>query len=305
MRLRLLTEDETRELYGGEVVIVPAIENAGVTAYLKLTEGCSKPDPCAFCCFYRGRGFGRKSIEEFREHAGSVASVHREKGHTIRRIFLGEGDPLSARVDGRHIAPGGVQEWLLASIETARRAFPAAERPGESVYSYYLGLFMVTHIVPRVAPPDVASFVSTQDVLCREIADLREWREAGLTCVYWGMESGSQRILKVIGKEAKPPDLIRVGEKLRRAGIEFTPIVLIGLLGEEGYARHVVETVQALRAVVPSSVSFSELDLSRSAAPSTAAGSRPLSPRRMNEQRDAIQAGLTDLDVFYEDYSAD
>jgi hypothetical protein len=222
VKLALLSDEETEALYGGEVPIVPSIENAGTTAYLKLTEGCSKPDPCAFCCFYRGARFRRRSLPEFTTHAQDVASLHRKRGHTIRRVFLGEGDPLSARADGGSAAPDLVQDWLLQSIETARGAFPVSERPGESTYTYYLGRFMVTHIVPREAPVDVASFVSTRDVLCRDTRHLRAWRDAGLQSVYWGMESGSQGILDAIGKRAAAEDLIRVGEK-RPAVVRSTP----------------------------------------------------------------------------------
>jgi hypothetical protein len=303
VRLALLTDEESKALYGGEVPILPSIENVGATAYLKLTEGCSKPDPCAFCCFYRGRSFQRKSIQEFATHAMNVAARHQEKGHTIRRVFLGEGDPLSPRVPGSVAAPDSVQDWLLQSIETARTAFPVSERPGESTYTYYLERFMVTHILSKVAPVDVASFVSTQDVLCRHMQRLREWRDAGLSCAYWGMESGSPGILALIGKRATGDDLIHVGDRLSRAGIEYTPIVLLGLLGEGGYEEHVAETVRVLRIIKPSYISFSRLDPSRSAAPSRAAGDRPLDAARMDEQQAAIQDGLANLDIFYEDYS--
>jgi hypothetical protein len=303
VKLALLSDEETEALYGGEVPIVPGIENAGTTAYLQLTEGCSKPDPCAFCCSYRGARFRRRSLPEFKTHALDVASLHHEKSHTIRRVFLGEGDPLSPRVNDGSTAPDLVQEWLLGSIETARGAFPVSERPGESTYTYYLGRFMVTHIVPRAAPVDVASFVSTQDVLCRDIRHLRAWREAGLMCVYWGMESGSQGILEAIGKRAAPEDLIRVGEKLAQAGIECTPIILLGLLGEDGFGEHVAETVRVLRAIKPSNLSLSRLDASRCTAPSRAAGRRPLDPDRLDEQQAVIQDELAHLDIFYEDYA--
>jgi hypothetical protein len=304
VKLALLSDEETQILYGGEVPIVPGIENAGTTAYLKLTEGCSKPDPCAFCCSYRGARFRRRSLPEFKTHALDVASLHHEKGQTIRRVFLGEGDPLSPRVNDGSTAPHLVQEWLLGSIETARGAFPVSERPGESTYTYYLGRFMVTHIVPRAAPVDVASFVSTQDVLCRNLQHLREWRDAGLMCVYWGMESGSQGILEAIGKRAAADDLIRVGQRLAQAGIECTPIVLLGLLGEEGFEEHVTETVRVLRVIKPSYLSFSRLDAGRCTAPSRVAGRRPLDAARMDDQQAAIQDGLADLDIFYEDYTA-
>lgn len=303
MKLTLLSDEESTTLYDGEIPILPSIENAGSTAYLKLTEGCSKPSPCAFCCFYRGRTFRRKSAHEFATHAADVASLHHEKGQRVRRAFLGEGDPLSPRIDGGEVAPDIVQDWLLGSIETARDAFPVSERPGESVCTYYLENFMVTHIIPRVAPVEVASFVSTQDVLCRDPQHLREWRDAGLSCVYWGMESGSTDLLRLIGKEAATHELTRVGEKLRVAGIEFTAIVLLGLLGEGGYTEHVTETTRALQRIKPSYVSFSRLDPSRSAAPSRTAGSRPLDTVRMDEQQAAIQDGLAHLDIFYEDYT--
>ncbi len=303
MKLALLSEQEAKELYGGPVAILPSIENAGATAYLRLTEGCSKPTPCTFCCFYRGSRFRRRSPAEFEKHARAVAAFHLAKGHAIRRAFLGEGDPLSARSARLTVAPERTQAQILAAIETARAAFPPATRPGESVFSYYLGRFMVTHIVPRVAPVDVASFASSHDVLCRDVRHLHEWREAGLSCVYWGMESGSPEILREIGKEATPRQLARVGEKLRAAGIQFTAIVLLGLLGEEGYRTHVSDTIRALQVVKPSYVSFSRLDHTRSARPSQAAGKQPLSRDRIGEQQAAIQDGLADLDIFYEDYS--
>ena len=76
--------------------------------------------------------------------------------------------------------------------------------------------------------------------------ELNRLSAAGLSMVYFGLESGSAKILKRVKKGATPEVMIEAARKIKDAGMAFSSIFILGLGGKELSEEHAVETGRVL-----------------------------------------------------------
>lgn len=117
------------------------------------------------------------------------------------RVFLADGDALE-----RSTAD------LLAILGRLERAFPRLERVG--------------------------IYANARNLLEKSPEELAELRESRLGIFYLGLESGDDDVLRKVKKGATSDEMVEAVLKGREAGMEASVIVLLGLGGESGSARH-------------------------------------------------------------------
>ena len=145
------------------------------------------------------------------QEAYQVALFERAGGHTV---FLQDADPMALKPDK-----------LAEVIVRVRERFPEVER----VTTYGRGA-----------------------TLARRAADqLRLVREAGLTRVHVGLESGSDEVLKRMDKGCTADQYVEAGRHVLEAGLELCLYVMPGLggRGEAAAAEHVAGTADVVRRV--------------------------------------------------------
>lgn len=97
----------------------------------------------------------------------------------------------------------------------------------------------------------VTLYGSPQNFLNKSVEDLRRLREAGLTMVYLGIESGDDDILRRIGKGATSEEIIAAGLKSREAGMDLSATVILGTGGPTLSRPHAEATAHVLNAIGP------------------------------------------------------
>jgi radical SAM superfamily enzyme YgiQ (UPF0313 family) len=132
----------------------------------------------------------------------------------FRRVFLCDGDALILST-GR----------LLEVLAAIRRELPWVERVG--------------------------TYGDTRSVGRKSDADLLALREAGLGIVYHGVESGNDEVLARIDKGGTRAQCVTTAEKLQRAGIVHSVIVLLGIGGTALSDAHARDTATLLTAMDP------------------------------------------------------
>ncbi len=130
------------------------------------------------------------------------------------RIFLADGDALAIRTD-----------QMLKTLELLYRSFPRLLR--------------------------VTSYANPKNLLVKSREELNEIREAGLTMLYYGVESGDDEILKKVKKQATTAEMIEGCEKAHRAGFDLSVTVILGLAGKGGSKRHAEKTAGILNEINP------------------------------------------------------
>lgn len=82
---------------------------------------------------------------------------------------------------------------------------------------------------------------------------LEEIKEAGLTRLHMGLESGDGEVLELVQKGIKPEDAVEAGRKARKY-FEITYYVMTGLGGKERSERHAVNTARVINEAKPTFV---------------------------------------------------
>jgi radical SAM superfamily enzyme YgiQ (UPF0313 family) len=166
---------------------------------------------CVYCDMYREKTF---RVRELAESLEDIALARARFGTRVRKVFVADGDALILPMD----------HWLPI-LEALRSAFPHLER--------------------------VSSYAMARNVLEKTEDELRTLREAGLRRLYIGPESGDDVTLKRIAKGATFADHEAAAAKARRAGLELSVIVLLGVAGVERSEEHAKRTAELVTAMDP------------------------------------------------------
>lgn len=128
---------------------------------------------CTYCNMYRGVKFEKLSDEQIMRQIELARATDAEG---VRRVFLADGDALVLPTDR-----------LLKILAVLKEYFPNLER--------------------------VASYAAPGDILRKSVEELTSLRKAGLTLLYYGMESGDSQTLKEIRKGVTGEQSIEVGKR--------------------------------------------------------------------------------------------
>lgn len=135
----------------------------------------------------------------------------------VERMFLCDGDALA--LSNNRLLP------ILAYI---RDNFPECER--------------------------VTVYGRATDALKKTDEEMRELYEAGITMVYLGAESGSDKVLKDINKGETRQQLIDGVRKIEDCGMQASVTFISGLAGKDGWEDHAVQTGTMITEMNPSYV---------------------------------------------------
>jgi radical SAM superfamily enzyme len=83
------------------------------------------------------------------------------------------------------------------------------------------------------------------------VAELGEIRKAGLDRIHIGMESGSDRVLKLVQKGVTAKRQVEAGKKVIEAGMELSEYIMPGLGGRELSDEHATESARVLNEINP------------------------------------------------------
>jgi len=137
----------------------------------------------------------------------------------VERIFLCDGDALALSMNK-----------LMPILDYIRKNFPECER--------------------------VTVYGRAEDALRKTEEELRQLYEAGMTMVYVGAESGSEKVLQDINKGETRQQLIDGVKKIEASGMKASVTFISGLAGKAGWEDHAIETGKMISEMSPSYVAL-------------------------------------------------
>jgi radical SAM superfamily enzyme YgiQ (UPF0313 family) len=187
---------------------------------IRVMRGCPW-NYCTFCAVYKG--YPRKdTIRPVAEVKGDIDELRTAIGHL--RLQGHEGEPRTAFLaDSNAIVTK--TEGLAEIVRYLYQAFPSLER--------------------------LTSYGRAKTVLSKKQDELRRLREAGLTRLHLGLESGDDEVLRRVKKGATADEMIEAGRKAKEAGFELSEYVMPGLGGRGASRQHVQGTARVLNAIDP------------------------------------------------------
>ncbi len=141
----------------------------------------------------------------------------RKKYRRVERMFLCDGDALA--LSNRRLMP--ILEYISEN-------FPECER--------------------------VTIYGRATDVLKKTDEEMKELYDAGLTMVYIGAESGSDKVLKDVCKGETRQQLIDGVKKIEACGMQASVTFISGLAGKAGWEDHAIQTGTMISEMQPSYV---------------------------------------------------
>jgi radical SAM superfamily enzyme YgiQ (UPF0313 family) len=166
---------------------------------------------CTFCSMYKGMKFEIRDLEEI---LGDIELARDLYGDRVKTIFIGDSNSLVVKT-----------EMLVKVLNTLFSSFPHIER--------------------------MTSYARSKTIAKKPLEDLIKIRQAGLTRLHVGLETGDRDLLKEIGKGATPEEMVVAGRKAKEAGFEYSLYVLLGIGGEEKWEQHATGTAEVLNQVDP------------------------------------------------------
>ncbi|MBQ6371152.1 MAG: B12-binding domain-containing radical SAM protein [Firmicutes bacterium] len=149
---------------------------------------------------------------------------------------------------------------VLEDLAWARRAYRRVERiflcDGDALALTNAKLLPILEFISENFPEcqRVTAYARSTDVLRKSEEELRELRQAGITLVYIGAESGSDEVLKQINKGETRQQLIAGVRKAEACGIKASVTFISGIAGKAGWEDHAVQTGTMISEMEPSYV---------------------------------------------------
>lgn len=156
-----------------------------------------------------------------------------------------------------------VKSWpeIEADIQSAKQAFPGATRvflaDGNALS---LENSVLINILKQLYSEftyleRVGIYAGPKDILSKKTEELKELKDCGLGILYLGLESGSDRVLRMVKKGVSAAQMVEAGRKVLAAALPLSVTVIIGLGGPELSEEHAAETAAAVSAINPTFLS--------------------------------------------------
>jgi radical SAM superfamily enzyme YgiQ (UPF0313 family) len=189
------------------------------SAVVRGVYGCTW-NRCRFCGIYPGLGV-EAGDRQLADVLRDIERAQYEWGADAPSVFIGDADPMRA-----------TPEDFVEILRTARNAFGRAER--------------------------ITCYGRLATAWIRR-AHLEAFREAGLTRIHAGLETGDAGLLRYHRKGISARRAVDASRAIRAAGIELSLYVLLGIGGRRREAEHVAGTIVALNEARPEFVRFRRL----------------------------------------------
>ncbi len=204
---------------------------------IRATKHCPW-NRCEFCSVFKKERFQLRTVEEVKEDilaartqvddiqrwaeqgGYSVGDVARYNGvlwlqnDSVSSAFLQDSDSLIMKT-----------EPLAEMVEFLCETFPTLER--------------------------VCSYTRGKTVFRKKPEELRRLREAGLSRLHIGLETGDDELLAYVQKGATAEEMVQAGRKAVEAGFEVSEYVMPGLGGRERWEQHARNTARVLNEINP------------------------------------------------------
>ena len=178
---------------------------------IRTTRGCPWNN-CEFCVNYKDMRFSMRPIEDIKKDI--LAAARYWDGRVFQSCFLQDGDSFIMKTGD-----------LIEILGLLKQNFPSLKR--------------------------ISSYGRAQTMNRKNATEIKEICDAGLNRLYCGMESGSDAVLKKIRKGVTASGIIESAAMAKKAGMEISEFIILGLGGTALWREHATETARVLNKIDP------------------------------------------------------
>jgi len=166
---------------------------------------------CTFCSMYKSLRFEKRPVEEVLQ---DIDTLREFSGAGAPTLFIGDSNSLVLDT-----------KTLVEILKHLYEVFPSVQR--------------------------VTSYARARTLSKKSMEELKAIRQAGLTRLHIGLETGDPELLEAIKKGATPEQMVEGALQAKAAGFEVSLYVLAGIGGEKKWKQHAEGTAKVLNQIDP------------------------------------------------------
>lgn len=226
---------------------------------IRISRNCPW-NRCTFCGLYKDAKFSLRPVDHVLRDIDTVRyyveelEAARKEGRVISR-----GELYNLSPDGR----SDLQALHAASSFVASGMESIFIQDGNSLVIKPVDIIRILQHLKEAFPKvkRVTSYARSQTLAKLSDENLSSMAEAGLNRIHIGMESGSDKVLRMVKKGVDKATQIIAGQKVKRAGIELSEYVMPGLGGKTMTQENALETADAINQIDPDFIRLRTLAL--------------------------------------------
>jgi radical SAM superfamily enzyme YgiQ (UPF0313 family) len=219
---------------------------------VRVTRNCPW-NKCNFCHTYSGNKFELRSVDEVKKDIQAMKDIADQITQISRK--LGEEGRVSRNVlryiynnnDQYNELFHNIAAWLYFGGENAFL------QDANSLILKTPELLEILNFLrekfPRIGR--ITSYCRSHTAARKSVDEFSQLKNAGLTRIHIGMESGSDNVLALIRKGVTAEDHIKAGLNIKQSGIELSEYVMPGLGGLQWTREHARQTARVLNEINP------------------------------------------------------
>jgi histone acetyltransferase (RNA polymerase elongator complex component) len=217
---------------------------------VRVTRNCPW-NRCQFCDIYKGQKFELRPVDDVIKDIETAKAI-RDKikelaseagtGNSLREVAAAVYNQYQYNAMLRNVSL-----WMWAGSKSAflQDANTLIMRTPDLVK-------VISFLKQTFSELDrITSYARSKTAAKKTVEELKELRNAGLSRLHIGMESGSDKVLEFMQKGVTAEEHIKGGRNVKEAGISLSEYIMPGLGGRKMSAEHSTETARALNAINP------------------------------------------------------
>lgn len=265
---------------------------------IRVTRNCPW-NKCAFCHTYLGTKFELRSVDEVKKDIQTMKDIADEVIDVSWK--LGEGGRISKNVlrymynrqDLRNDYVYSVAAWLYYGGENVFL------QDANSLILKTADLVSILDFLKEKFPnvKRITSYCRSHTAARKTVAEFEQLKNAGLSRIHIGMESGCDDVLSFIKKGVTAADHMKAGLNIRQAGIELSEYVMPGLGGTKYTRQHAMETAKVMNAINPDFIRLRTLHVVPGTHLDELMGKGEFQPLKDDDILEEIKLFIENLDV--------
>jgi len=238
--------------------------NEAYSLLVRFTRNCPW-NQCAFCHVYKGRRFEKRSLDEIKRDIDTIKAIYNDIiALSWKQGYAGQiTESLAESIfsgSSFNECYKSVVVWLYFGGKNVfiQDANSLAMKPDDFISA----LTYLKEAFPTIER--ITSYARSRTIAKRlSVNDLKAMKDAGLTRLHVGLESGNDFLLKYMNKGVTKDEHIESGKKVKESGIELSEYIVLGMGGRRWWKEHVNDTSDALNKINPDFIRFRTLKVTK------------------------------------------
>ncbi|HAA34250.1 MAG TPA: radical SAM protein [Firmicutes bacterium] len=216
--------------------------------FIRVTRNCPW-NKCLFCHVYKKQKYSRRTVEEIKE---DIIAMH-EASLKVKAYALKAGDGVNITRDTLEYVYRREPELLQIALWLYKGGKNVFLQDADNLTMPAEKLAEVLSFIKEKFPTveRITTYTRSKTVSRRSVEELKMLREAGLSRVHIGLESGYDPLLAYMCKGVSAAEHIEAGLKAKEAGLSLSEYVMLGLGGRALWREHALETARVLSIIDP------------------------------------------------------